>query len=104
MRTSKVSISVAIKDLAALRAIAKAEHGGNLSALFVASVAPLLERERTKKQREARRRAFFEWLGPPPTKVESEAILAVIEGHATKKQQALYDGMGERVPGARRSA
>ncbi|MEO7093846.1 MAG: hypothetical protein ABI175_11390, partial [Polyangiales bacterium] len=91
MRTRKVSISIDAKDLLVLRALAKAEHSSNLSALFAVSVAPLLERERTKKQREARRRAFLEWLGPPPSKVESEAIAAVIEGRATKKQQALYD-------------
>ena len=104
MRTKKVSISVDAKDLAVLRAIAKAEYGGNLSALFVAGVAPLLERERTKKAREERRRKFLEWLGPPPTKAESEAIRAVLAGRATKKQQALYDRMGDETYGTRRSA
>lgn len=104
MRTRKVSISVDAKDLAILRAIAKAEHGGNLSALFAAGVEPLLERERTKKEREARRRKFLEWLGPPPTAAESEAILAVIEGRATPKQKALYDRIGTESTRARRSA
>lgn len=104
MRTKKVSVSIDAKDLAVLRALAKAEHGGNLSALFATSVAPLLERERMKKEREARRRKFLEWLGPPPTKAESEAIFAVIEGRATKKQQALYDRIGAESASTRRSA
>ncbi|WP_394825316.1 hypothetical protein [Pendulispora albinea] len=91
MRTRKVSISIDSHDLVVLRRIAKAEHGGNLSALFASGVAPLLERERTKKERAERRRELLAWLGPPPTKEESEAIAAVIEGRATKKQQATYD-------------
>jgi hypothetical protein len=104
MRTTKVSISVATKDLGVLRTLAKAEHGGNLSALFAAAVAPLLERERTKKARDERRRKFLEWLGPPPTKEESDAIRAVLGGRATKKQQALYDRLGEEMTGTKRSA
>jgi hypothetical protein len=103
MRTKKVSISVDEKDLRVLRRIAKERHGGNLSAVFAASVAPLLEEQRMKREREARRRKLIEWLGPPPTSEESEAIFAVIGGRATKEQQAVYDRLGASSRG-RKSA
>ena len=104
MRTRKVSISVDAKDLVVLRRIAKQRHHGNLSELFASGVAAMLESERTKKDREARRQRFIEWLGPPPTKEESEAILAVIEGRATKTQRALYDRLDEHDLPGRKSA
>ncbi|MBI2388046.1 MAG: hypothetical protein HYV09_00390 [Deltaproteobacteria bacterium] len=104
MPTKKISISVEAKDLVVLRRLAKELSGGNLSALFVSGVAPLLEKERTKAEREARRRKFLEWLGPPPSKEESEAIAAVLEGRATKKQRAIYDRIGEEPPRRRKSA
>jgi len=104
MPTKKVSISVDAKDLATLRRLAKELHSGNLSALFVAGVAPLLEKERGKAEREARRRKFLEWLGPPPTKEESEAIAAVLEGRATTKQRAVYERLGEQPSRRRKSA
>jgi len=104
MATKKVSISVDAKDLAVLRRLAKELHGGNLSALFAASVAPLLEKERSKAEREERRRKLLEWLGPPPTKEESEAIAAVLEGRATKKQRAVYERIGDEPARRRKTA
>lgn len=101
MRTKKVSISVDAKDLTLLRVIARANYSGNLSALFAAGVAPLLARERAKREREARRRKFLEWLGPPPTHEQSDAIAAVIEGRATRKQKALYDRLDAPTRGRR---
>ena len=104
MRTKKISISVNAKDLVLLRRIAKEHHGGNLSALFVSGVAPLLELERNKKVRLERQRKFLEWLGPPPSPEESDAIQAVIEGRATKRQLAVYERMGEAQDRAKKTA
>lgn len=104
MRTKQVSISVNAKDLVVLRRVAREQFGGNLSALFVSGVMPYLQLERTRKEREERRRKFLEWLGPPPTPEESDAIQAVIDGRATKQQLAVYERMGEERERVRKTA